>query len=51
MLYTRYGIGPSVGWNFLTGFHFSLITLIGHNPQILITLCIEINNEHTALFD
>ena len=42
---------PIIGWKFLTGSHFSLITLNDHNPQFLITLCIEIHDEHTALFD
>ena len=35
---------------FLTGFHFSLITLNDHNPQFMITL-IKIHDEHIALFD
>ena len=30
---------------------FSLITLNDHSPQILITLCIKIHDEHIALFD
>ena len=30
---------------------FYLITLNDHNPQILITLCITIRDEHDALFD
>ena len=38
-------------WKFLTGFHFSLITLNDHNPQFLITLGIAIRDEHDALFD
>ena len=30
---------------------FSLTTLNVHNPQVLITLCITIRDEHDALFD
>ena len=43
--------GSIVGRTFLTGFHFSLITLNDHNPQFLITLCITIRDEQHVLFD
>ena len=44
-------IEPILGRKFLTGFHFSLMTLNDQNPQFLITLCIKIHDEHIALFD